>query len=131
MEIMKKFEYYTALNLLVEFLRKEYPEFADNPEFMACVTHLLHNPQIKPPGMSKEIYEKSLSFFEKRNHTYQMSEWQDIPFIDYLNAVDDILEIQGNQTSTQKELEPIAFLHEDNTSPQSAAFEVLKLRQNK
>ncbi len=65
---MKKMEYHKALKILVEFLQKEYPDFSKHPEFMACVTHFLQTPQICPPCMSKEIYQKSIGVFVKRKH---------------------------------------------------------------
>jgi hypothetical protein len=62
---MKRMKYSDAINLLVEFLKKEYPEFSNHPEFMAIVTHFLHNPQIRPPLMSEEIYDDSRGLFKK------------------------------------------------------------------
>ena len=56
---MKRMKYSEAINLLVEFLKKEHPDFSKHPEFMAIVTHFLQNPQICPPFMSKEIYKES------------------------------------------------------------------------
>lgn len=62
---MKKMKYSEALKLLTGFLQKEYPEFSKHPEFMACVTHFLQNPQIRPKFMSKEIHKKSLGLYNK------------------------------------------------------------------
>ena len=50
---MRKMKYSEALKLLTDFLQKEYPEFSNHHEFMACVTHFLQSPQIRPPFMSK------------------------------------------------------------------------------
>ncbi len=65
---MKKMEYSEALKLLLELLKKEHPEFAKHPEFMACVTHFLQTPEICPPCMSKEIYQKSIDLFVKKKN---------------------------------------------------------------
>ncbi|MFA6293965.1 MAG: hypothetical protein WC637_19410 [Victivallales bacterium] len=64
---MKKMKYSEALKLLTEFLQKEYPEFSKHPEFMACVTHFLQSPHIRPPFMSEEIFKKSRSLLMREN----------------------------------------------------------------
>ena len=64
---MRKMKYSEALKLLTEFLQKEYPEFSKHHEFMACVTHFLQSPQIRPPFMSEEIFKNSRSLFFKKN----------------------------------------------------------------
>ncbi|HBC86773.1 MAG TPA: hypothetical protein DCZ94_07460 [Lentisphaeria bacterium] len=62
---MKKLRYAEAEKMLMDYLGQKYPEFIKHPEIKAIVSHFLRNPQIRPPFMSREIYENSLSLFKK------------------------------------------------------------------
>ena len=48
--------------------------------------------------------------------------WAELPFIKYLNAVDDTLEAYYGVTSDQDELEYIARAREQNWPPDTTAF---------
>lgn len=74
---MKRMIYSEAINLLVEFLKKEYPDFSKHPDFMAVVTHFLQNPKICPPFMSKDIYEdlRGLSLSYMRGIPTSSNQW--------------------------------------------------------
>jgi hypothetical protein len=52
----------------------------------------------------------------------------EIPFIDYLNAVDDYLTTWGAPTSTQEELADIAAAQEEETSAEEAAQGIIQQR---
>lgn len=125
---MKKMKYSEALKLLTEFLQKKYPEFSKHPEFMACVTHFLQNPQIRPPFMNEEMHEDSLEFVS-RMFCKNINKWFEQPYIEYLNAVDNVLEKRSGTTSLQEELSFIAESQEMNLRPNETAKEILEGRK--
>lgn len=49
-------------------------------------------------------------------------DWAELPFIEYLNAVDDTLEAYYGFTSDQDELECIAHAQEQNWPPDTTAL---------
>lgn len=55
----------------------------------------------------------------------QKQEWENMPYGDYLNAVDDVLESQYGRTSTQDELAYIAECQEELCSPAECARSVV------
>jgi len=57
-------------------------------------------------------------------------DWFDIPYIDYLNAVDDVLETITGTPSHQKELEIIASAQESNQSPEETAEDIINGRKS-
>lgn len=125
---MKKLKYSEAEKMLMEFLGEKYPEFIKHPEVRAIVSHFLQSPQIRPPFMSREIHEDSLGFVAQVL-CKKSKEWRDLPYIDYLNAVDSILEKRSDTTSLQEELSFIADFQEMNIHPNETADEVLKGRK--
>mgnify|MGYP006902110497 CR=1 FL=1 len=54
--------------------------------------------------------------------------WPESPFIEYLKAVDDTLEVFYGKASDQDELEGIAEAHQRNIPPETAA---LRLRSDR
>lgn len=57
--------------------------------------------------------------------------WAEIPFIEYLNAVDDTLEAYYGITSDQDELAEIACAQEENCPPDTTAFRLKANRAEK
>ncbi len=55
----------------------------------------------------------------------QSGNWEDVPYGDYLNAVDDLLESKYGRTSTQEELGYIAECQEALCSPFECAHSVV------
>lgn len=58
----------------------------------------------------------------------QKRDWWDIPFIDYLNAVDDALELLRGHASEQGELGVIAEAQENGDTPRQIAERANELR---
>jgi len=56
-------------------------------------------------------------FSRKTAQKSQDLKWEDIPYGDYLNAVDDLLESKIGRTSTQEELRFIADCQEECCLP--------------
>ncbi len=54
---------------------------------------------------------------------------KDNSFIEYLNAVDDELELLRGRTSEQSELTQIAAAQENDTDPSEAAKEIIRQRK--
>lgn len=54
-------------------------------------------------------------------------DWEDVPYGDYLNAVDDVLESRHGRTSTQEELAYIAECQEATCPPSECAPSVMVL----
>jgi hypothetical protein len=48
--------------------------------------------------------------------------WSEIPFIEYLKAVDDTLEAFYGNASDQDEFEAIAVAHQQNVPPETIAL---------
>ena len=60
-----------------------------------------------------------------------MSNWTELPFIKYLNAVDETLEAYYGITSDQDELKFIAQSHEENVPPDTTALRLMVVRNKK
>lgn len=56
-----------------------------------------------------------------------MTEWSTLPFIDYLDAVDALLEQCISRTSTQDELEEIAAAQEAGDNPEACTAYLIDL----
>jgi len=58
-----------------------------------------------------------------------LSNWTKLPFIEYLNAVDETLEVYYGTTSDQDELKFIAQSQEENCPPDTAALRLSAARK--
>jgi hypothetical protein len=56
-----------------------------------------------------------------------MTDWTQTPFIDYLNAVDDLIEARIGNTTTQRDSERIAAAQEAGDTPQQCAQALRRL----
>jgi hypothetical protein len=61
----------------------------------------------------------------KNPHTAQKQKWEEMPYGDYLNAVDDLMESSHGRASTQEELAYIAECQEALCSPEECAKSVV------
>ncbi len=57
---MKRINFEKAKALVEENIKDKFPEFSNNPDFAAAVTHFLHNPQTRPPLMGKDAFYSCL-----------------------------------------------------------------------